>query len=55
MRAILLETEVILKQLLFQILKAETLKEAQNAIKFLCSKEDIAEAEKLIQEIREDK
>jgi hypothetical protein len=49
------ETEVILKQLLLQILKAETLIEAQGAIKFLCTKEDIAEAEKLITEMKQNK
>jgi hypothetical protein len=45
-----LETNIILKQLLLQILKAKTLGEAQDSIKFLCSKEDIAEAEKIISE-----
>jgi hypothetical protein len=49
-----LETDIILKQLLLQILKAGSLAEAQNAIKFLCSKEDIAEAEKIIRETKQD-
>ena len=47
------ETEVIVKQMLYQILKSKTLKEAQNAIKFLATKEDIAEALQLIREEEE--
>ena len=46
------ETQVILKQLLFQLLKADSLEEAQSAIKFLCTKEEVAEAEKMIAELR---
>ena len=46
------ETEVLLKSLLLQSLNAKTLEEARNVIKFLCSKEDIAEAEKLIAETK---
>ena len=42
------ETEVIVKQFLMTVLKAKTLEEAQEMVKFLCTKEDIAEAEKII-------
>ncbi len=45
-----LETDVIFKQLLLQITRAKTLDEARNAIKFLCSKEAIAEAERIVAE-----
>ena len=46
------ETEVIVKQFLLVALKAETLEEVQAAIKFLCSKEDIAEAERIVAELK---
>ena len=41
------DTETLLKTLLLAIIKAETLEEARDSIKFLCTKEDIAEAEKI--------
>ena len=46
------ETEVIVKQFLLVTLKAETLEEVQAAIKFLCTKEDIAEAERIVAELK---
>ena len=46
------ETEIIIKQLLLTALKAESLEEVQAAIKFLCSKEVIAEAERIVDEVK---
>jgi len=44
------ETEVIVKQMLLQVLGAKSLKDAQEAIKFLATKEDVAEAQRIIAE-----
>jgi len=49
------ETEVLIKTLLLQILGADTLEDAKDAIKFLSTKEDIAEAEQVIQAKKERK
>lgn len=44
--------EVMLKQFLLVALNAKTLEEVQEAIKLLCSKEDIARAEEIIAEAK---
>jgi hypothetical protein len=47
-----METNVILKQLLLQVLQADDLESAQDAVKFLCTKEEVAEAEKIAAKMR---
>lgn len=45
------ETEVILRSILYQVLKAGNLKEAQNAVMVMCSKDDIAAVKQQIEEL----
>ncbi len=45
------ETEVILRSILYQVLKAGNLKEAQNAVMVMCSKDDIATVKQQIEEL----
>jgi hypothetical protein len=47
-----METSAILRQLLYQVMKAKTLKEAEGAIKVMCTKDDIAA---VLTQIEEDK
>jgi hypothetical protein len=46
------ETEVILKTLLFQAYKAETIKEMREAIEVMCTKEEISDAKQKLLESR---
>ena len=46
------ETEVILKQILLNILSAESLEEIQTKAKLLVTKEQLAEIEKVVTELK---
>ena len=47
------ETEVILRSILYQTLKANSLKEVQNAILAMCSKDDISAVKQQLLELEE--
>jgi hypothetical protein len=47
------ETTALLRTILFQVKKAKTLKEAEHAVKVMCSKDDIAAVEKELAELNE--
>jgi len=47
------ETEAILRSVLFNIKRAKTLKEAEAAVRAMCSKEDIDSVEQEISKLEE--
>ena len=47
------ETTVLLRTMLYQIEKAESLEEAISAIRVMCSKDDIAAVEQELKKVRE--
>jgi hypothetical protein len=47
------KTSALLRTILFQVKKAKSLKEAEHAIKVMCSKDDIAAVEKELSELNE--
>jgi len=49
------ETEILLRTIMFQVKKAETLKEAINAIEAMCDEDTIAYAEKKVKEYLKEK
>ena len=48
------ETTVILRSLLMQALRAESVKEIQKAIEALCTQEDVDVVKQRLREMRED-
>jgi DNA-binding cell septation regulator SpoVG len=48
------ETDALLRTILFQVLKAKSVKEILHAIKAMCNKDLIASVEKEYQEYKED-
>ena len=47
------ETTVLLRTMLYQIEKAESLEEAISAVRVMCSKDDIAAVEQELKKLRE--